>query len=159
MTKIQTLKNTKAKRYLSFLLTLVMAFSIIMGTHATAFAANACNPGSNYLGTFTFTGQNAGAYYTINGTKARICVAYKAVDNNYAFSLGLNVYEYGGRNVFRINLYNHGEKDSDGYYFFVSDYFSVNKGVDYRITYDAFTQGAVGEQRRLKCHVWYDVLA
>ena len=160
MTKNQTFKTSKAKRYWSVLLALVMTFSIFIGTQTTASAATmgkVCNPGSNYLGTFTFTGTNVGAYFTINGTRARICVAYKPVDNNYSFSLYLNVTEFGDRSVYHINLYNH-EKDADGYYFFVSDYFTVNKGVDYRISYEAYTQMA-HEERRLNCHVWCDVLS
>lgn len=159
MTKTKTLKATNPKRLLSVILALIMAVSFTTISPVTASAANACNPGSNYLGHFAFTGENTGAYYTINGTKARICIAYKPVDNNYAFQLTLSCYEYGGRKVYSINRFSHGSKDSDGYYFFVSDYFNVNKGVDYRLTYSAYTQGAVGEKRRLDCHVWYDVLA
>lgn len=159
MTETKTLKKANPKRLLSVILALIMAVSFTTISPVTASAASACNPGSNYIGPVTFTGDYTGPYRTINGTKARICVAYKAVDNNYAYSLTLTVYEYGGRQAYHINLYNHGEKDADGYYFFVSDYFRVNKGVDYRIRYAAFTQGAVGEGRKLQCHVWYDVLA
>lgn len=159
MTKAKNLQISKSKRFISILLAIIMMFSFTTVSSITASAADACIPGSNYLGTFSFTGTNWGAYRTIKGSKMRVCIAHKPVDNNTAYVLNINCLEYGGRKVLDNYIYSGGSKDSDGYYFFVSDYFNVKSGVDYRLYYHAYDQGGNGGSRRLNVHVWYDVLA
>jgi len=166
-------------RYTSALLALVMVCCTVFSLPLTASAAevapvevapevtelietaspraSACYPGSNYLGTFTFTGNNTGSNRTIYGNKMRFCIAHKPVDNQYVYNLYVACYRWDGVRMKDINVQNTGTTDADGYYFFVSDWFDISYGVDYHLYYNANTFAVGHEPRRLNIHAWYDV--
>lgn len=158
--------HTSSKRFISFFMSLIIvcgvAFSLPLTASATTSStystnASACYPGSNYLGSFTFTGYNNGSNRTIYGNKMRFCIAHKPADNSYVYGMYVSCYRWDGVLMKEVFLRNEGTVDSDGYYYYVSDYFNISYGVDYHLTYSAHTLGT-SEQRKVSIHAWYDVI-
>lgn len=125
-----------------------------VNTKATSFG-----PGDHYWGGVTFTGDNSGAYKTINGTQVKIKVAFKAVDSSpYSYRLLLDFSQYGGKLMY------HGDfnswtvsPDNDGYYYYETDWINIKSGVDYRFIYNANTSCACYDPRRVNVHIWVEV--
>lgn len=146
-----------SKRILSIFLALILVCGISFCIPTTASAASACYPGSNYLGSFTFYEDNTGSNRTIYGNQMRFCVAHKPTDNSYVYGMYVDCYRWDGVLMKEVFLKNIGTADSDGYYFYVSDYFNISYGCDYYLRYTAHTLGT-SEGRSVSCHVWYDVI-
>lgn len=147
------------KRFLSILLTLAILCCSIFSFSLPVSAASACYLGSNYLGTFTFNGNNTGANRTIYGNRMRFCIAHKAGDSNpYYYNLFVACYRWDSVEMKHVYLQNYGSSpDSDGYYFYVSDWFDISYGVDYHLSYSANTFGVGYEPRVVNIHAWFDV--
>lgn len=65
------------KRF-SLVITIVLTVSTLFAT--TAFAATTYNPGTYYLGHFTFTNTNNGAMRIYKANKMRLKIAWKKVN-------------------------------------------------------------------------------
>lgn len=149
-----------SKRFINTFLALLLMLSITCSMPTTASAAttaSACNKGSNYLGEFTFTGNNIGGNRTINGRKLRFCVAHKQVDNPYHYGMYVSLVRWDNVVVATVFLNSTTDTDANGYHFFVSDWYNVAYGVDYHLEYSSSTLGTGSDPRRINCHVWFDV--
>ena len=152
-----TKTKSTSKRIVSICLALMLVCGMAFCLPTTASAASPCYPGSNYLGGFTFYEYNNGSNRTIYGNQMRFCVAHKPTDNNDVYGMYVDCYRWDGVLMKEVFLRNEGTPDSDGYYFYVSDYFNISYGCDYHLTYAAHTLGtSIG--RSVSCHVWYDVI-
>lgn len=146
--------NKKARRFMSVLLVFIMLLSIVpMGASAAQ--------ESNYFGHVTFTGTNTGSWHKVNPahTKARMCVAFKVIDGkSYSTDLYVNAQQYPGvARGSRLWCKNYNATpDSGGYYYYVSEWFTISKGSDIRLTYTATSSGTSYDPRRVDCHVWVD---
>ena len=162
------MKKNLSNRAISAILALIIVFisSLTVSTAsattqvATAtLVASACYPGSNYLGTFTFTESNIGSNRTIYGNRMRFCIAHKAADSSpYVYNLWVACVRWDGVKMKEVNLLNYGtEPDANGYYFYVSDWFDISYGGDYHLVYHANTFASGYEPRTVNIHAWYDV--
>lgn len=113
---------------------------------------------SMYLGNVTFTGTNSGAWRTVPGNYARMCIAFKPVDGkSYSTELYVDMYQYSSKYIGSLKCTTYTTSpDSDGYYFFVSDYFKINPNSDCRLKYLATSSGTTYDPRRVSVHAWYD---
>ena len=119
------------------------------------------NATSMYLGHVQFTGENWGLWRTIGDgspTHVRMCIAFKPVDG-IMYSTELFVYLFQYSNVYigkmKCTTYTT-EPDADGYYFFVSPYFTISPYSDCRIHYKATSSGTTYNPRTVDVHAWYD---
>ncbi len=98
---------------------------------------------SMYLGSVTFTGTNSGAWRTVPGNYARMCIAFKPIDGiSYSTELSVDMYQYSSKYIGSLECTTYTTSpDSDGYYFFVSDYFKINPNSDCRLRYLATSSG------------------
>lgn len=110
------------------------------------------------LGTFTFTGENNGAWKKVEGNYVRIRVAYKPIDGDYAsVDLFMDLYQYpdvwrGGLTCRPYNV----STDSNGYFHFSSDFFKIEPTSSCRLIYKASSSGTEYIPRKVSIHVWYD---
>lgn len=162
----------KKRNIIAILLTLILTI-ITLSSTASVFAAEpsermintasarttSFGVGDWYWGGVTFTGHNGGAYKTINGTKVKIKVAFKPVDSKEtSANLHLDFVEYGGRYVYSKDYSVLGvTPDKDGYFYYESGWVSVKKGVDYRFLYDANSDCACYDPRKVTVHIWIEV--
>lgn len=130
---------------------------------ASTYATTAAyGPDRHYLGHFSFYDYNIGSYRTINGSRMRVCIAWKptdGLDEDYPISasLYLKVYQYNHNLVQETRMYQfQDEADADGYHYFVLPWIDIVSGVDYNMEYYAFSDGS-GEPRTMDCHVWLDI--
>ena len=143
---------------------MIIAAIPVMEIHA----APSYGPGEYYLGSFTFQDTNTGAKRTYNANQMRIKIAWKkgewqpwASDIN----MSISVYRaYNGKSAFFKKFTPQddidGKKDSSGYYYAVSGWFTINKGSDYRIFYDASTvagANGTGHYRKGNVHTWIEL--
>lgn len=158
-------KNAVVKK---FSIILVMVVIIAAMPAMKALAATSYGPGEHYLGHFTFQDANTGAKRTYNAKQMRIKIAWKkgewepwASDIN----MRIRVYRaYNGKNAFSKTFTpkddTDGRKDGSGYYYAVSGWFTINKGSDYRIEYDASTVAGAkgtGHYRKGDVHTWIEL--
>lgn len=148
---------------LSLLFTLVLAVSTIFTT--TAFAATTYNPGEYYLGHFTFTNTNNGAMRIYRANKMRLKIAWKkgetfGSDINLTVAVSPeNSAHLRHTEVFKPSMDSDG-KDADGYYYVVTDWFSITNGGTYRLLYDASTCDGgtgTGHYRKGDVHTWIEL--
>ena len=112
---------------------------------------------SMYLGHVQFTGMNTGAWRTVPGNHVRMCIAYKPVDGiSYSTDLYVDLYQYYNVYVGTLHCTDYTTSpDADGYYFFVSDYYSIANS-DCRLVYTATSSGTSYDPRRVDVYAWYD---
>ena len=88
-------------------------------------------------GYFQFTGENGGAYRTMNGDELSYSVVWKALDDNSAY-LNCYLWPYGGLYIDHGYLSNAtttmGGEDGT-YRLYVSGWKKITRGLDYRLTY------------------------
>lgn len=161
---LRKLKQTKVIRKVSALLVVSMLFVALSSTNV--FAANEYGPGEWYLGQFTFQDSNAGARRTYNAEYMQIKIAWKPGEWGITFPSDIDLYVgvqriWNGETPFQRRLTpaddTDGKKDANGYYYYVSPVFKINKGSDYRINYEAFTaagQQGTGNNRYGDVHTW-----
>ena len=113
---------------------------------------------SMYLGHVTFTGQNNGSWRTVPGNHVRMCIAFKPVAGiSYSTELSVSLYQYQNVYIGTLNCDDWSTTpDSDGYYFFVSDYFTINQYSDCQLRYIATSSGTSYDPRRVSVYAWYD---
>lgn len=113
---------------------------------------------SMYLGAFTFTGTNTGKWRSVDGNYVRMCIAFKPIDGkSYSTELFVDLYQYSSKYIGSLKCTTYTTSpDSDGYYFFVSDYFKINSGSDCRMKYTATSSGTTYDPRKVSVHAWYD---
>lgn len=148
--------RNKTRKYISILLSLafVLCLAFPSGAMAESFGT-----GDHYWGGVTFTGENGGSYKTIYGNHLKVKVAFKAVDSSpYSYTLNLNLLEYPGYGVFNRTYTSWGTTpDSDGYYYYESEWFDIDYGVDYRFWYTANSSCNCVDPRRLTVYIWIEV--
>lgn len=110
---------------------------------------------TDYWGAVTVSGSHTGAWHSIYGNKARMCIAFKPTDGNSALSVNLSTSFWG----WTVH-YNPSNTDSDGYYMYVGDWRDINYASAYRMTYQLFTTGGSFStergERTGSFHVWVD---
>lgn len=110
---------------------------------------------TDYWGSVEVTGEHTGAWHSIYGHQARMCVAYKPLDGNAALSVNLN----SGFDAWTVH-YSPWNTDADGYCMYVGEWRSVSYANAYRMNYQLFTTGgsfATEEGERTgSFHVWID---
>ncbi len=155
--------KTVTKRVSLFLAVMMLLVTVFS---TTAFAATEYGPGEYYLGQFEFTNTNNGAKRTYNANYMRIKVAWKKGEFLPASDIDLSVdviRESNGDYAFSERFTPSDDtngKDSDGYYYVVSEWFPINNGSDYRICYEAFTtsgQEGTGSNRKGDVHTWIEL--
>lgn len=116
-------------------------------------------PGYWNMGTFTFHNYNIGYYHTYKGSRIRMRIAYKQVDNDY-YSADLLVSCYGysdGLKFQRPFCAGQIDPDPDGYRNYVTDWIPILSGGDYRFEYRAYTCQGGDIPRTVECQVWIEV--
>lgn len=131
---------------------------------ATTYSSETLGVGRHYLGYFKFTNTNTGLTRTYNGSRMRLCIAWKSADNGGDVDLEVTLHETSTSSYswkkYRCSDDSDG-KDSDGYYYIVgpwSDIYSWNH--DRYIFYDAVTREgytAPGYYRSAYVHTWVDI--
>lgn len=180
-----TVKSNCKLRILSFVLVVILCVAAILPLNA--FAAESSNEvvsdkttnisvlsvttdtlgtGRSYLGNFTFKNTNTGASRTMNGNQMKLSLAWKQADDWTPVNLNVKVIRtYTGtvayEGTFDIKNDSNGA-DSDGYYYYETDYFPINYGSDYHIYYDVVTapdyfQLPFGDYRSASVHTWVDL--
>lgn len=116
-------------------------------------------PGEWYWGGVTFTGENGGAYKTINGSQIKLKIFFKAVDNDStSYHLYLSFKEYGGRLVYYGDLNSWSvDPEPDGFLYYETGWLNVHSGVDYRFLYDTNSECLCDDDRRVEVHIWVDI--
>lgn len=183
------------KKFIRKLLSMMMAVAMLMSVMSvSAFAAEiqtsesevqsvedtAVTPrmstysrGRWYLGHFTFTDNNRGNAFILNGSKVRVCVAFKKAStdkqsSNIDLDLELHRISYsGGNEYYHLRwgdrfMSSKDTPDSDGYYYFVGDWYELGTetGKPFCLYYEALTalgQSSNGNARSADVHVWLDV--
>lgn len=126
-----------------------------------------------YLGTFTFTDNNRGNAFVINGNKVRVCVAFKkaSIDkqsSNIDLEMQLDRITYSGSSEYYHTRWadrfmsSKDTPDADGYYYFVGDWVDVSResGSAFCLYYEALTElggSSNGNDRSANVHVWLDI--
>lgn len=154
----------KVTKRFSFILALALVVSTLFTT--TAFAATTYTPGEYYLGHFTFQNTNTGAMRIYKANKMRLKIAWKKGESGNASDINLNVTvrpensSYLSKSIdFKPNMDSDG-KDSNGYYYVISDWFSITNGATYRLIYDASTCDGgtgTGHYRKGDVHTWIEL--
>lgn len=113
---------------------------------------------SMYVGHVQFTGTNTGAWRTVPGNHVRMCIAFKPVDGiSYSTELYVYLEQYPNVYIGQLKCDDYTvTPDSDGYYFFVSNYFTINPYSDCRLSYLATSSGTSYDPRMVDVHAWYD---
>lgn len=110
---------------------------------------------TDYWGAVEVSGEHTGAWHSIYGNQARMCVAYKPLDGNGALSVNLN----SGFTAWTVH-YNPYNTDADGYCMYVGEWKNIAYAGRYRMNYQLFTTGgsfSTEEGERLgSFHVWID---
>lgn len=163
-------RSKKASRNIIVALVLMLTL-ICTSTETFAASYNSYGAGRWYLGHFTFTNYNRGKVMQINGSKMRVCVAFKKADSQPTnIDLKVNIDRYSVENGvgYYFNrqsnyFYNRNDApDSDGYYYFVGDWLELGSesGKLFSLYYDAVTelgQAGTGGYRSADVHVWIDI--
>ena len=155
------MKKVSKRFYL--LLAVALLFSSIFTT--TAFAATSYNPGEYYLGHFTFTNSNIGAMRIYKANKMRLKIAWKkgeasASDINLTVDVTPENSSHKSYSVVFKPYMDTDGKDSDGYYYVVTDWFPITYGGTYRLIYDASTCDGgtgTGHYRQGDVHTWIEL--
>lgn len=118
------------------------------------------NATSMYLGHVQFTGENYGAWRTVGGgtaTHVRMCIAFKPTSSGPSVEMPviLQQYPHVDRGQLYCTTYTT-SPDADGYYFFVSNYFTISQYSDCRLHYNAMNSNTIYEPRTVDVHAWFD---
>lgn len=173
--------KTKLRRRINRALALVLCFTFLFSTNvlaaestdgnvseveslerqeselSTTSTQSAYGPGTWYLGNFSFTDTNNGAYKTINGNRMRYIVEFKPIDGELTCDLQVNCIQYGGKQVGQLHCATYDDtKQPNGYYRFETGWFNVVSGVDYRFTYWAY-EIPLYSPRRVNVSIWIQV--
>ena len=154
-------------RRIGILLAMVVFISTMPVRNTVAATTPSYGPGVYYLGNFSFQDQNNGAQRTYNARKMRIKIAWKKGEwQPWASDVNMTI------NVFRASNWKSAfykkftpandpdGKDGNGYYYVVSDWFTIDKGYNYRIGYDASTVAGAkgtGHYRKANVHTWIEL--
>lgn len=110
---------------------------------------------TDYWGHVEVSGEHTGAWHSIYGHQARMCIAFKPVDGNAALSAYLN----SGFWAWTLH-YNPNAVDDDGYYMYVGPWKDITYQGAYRLHYELFTTGGSfsteESERTGSFHVWVD---
>lgn len=118
--------------------------------------------GRHYLGHFKFTNTNTGLTRTYNGSRMRLCIAWKSADTGGDVDLEVTVHNSTGYTwkKYRCSEDSNG-KDSDDYYYVIGPWMQINNwNRDRYIYYDAVTREgytAPGYYRSADVHTWVDI--
>lgn len=180
-----TTKNNNKLRILSFVLVAILCVAAISPVQAFAaeipnevvsdestdisvlsVATETLGSGRTYLGNFTFKNTNTGTSRTMNGSQMKLSLAWKQADTWTPVNLNVKVIRtYTGtiayEGTFDIKNDSNGP-DSNGYYYYETDYFPINYGSDYHIFYDVVTapdyfQLPFGDYRSADVHTWINL--
>lgn len=110
---------------------------------------------TDYWGATRVVGKHTGAKHKIYGHQARMCIAFKPLDNNSALVADCST-AFWSWSIY----YNPDNVDSDDYYMYVGPWKDITYMETYQMSYTLFTAGSSGydpnDIRTGHFHVWVD---